>query len=471
MSKLLLRQMDLFAGLADVDLDRLYEMAEPVSFPAGAFLMHEGDPGDAVYVVLDGILQVTKRSGQQELVLDHCGCGQVIGEISLLDQSTRTADVQAMVPARLLKIDGQAFQGLLASSPTAAQAILKTVVSRLRNTQVMVMQHEKLAALGTMSAGLAHELNNPASAVLRSAGQLRDALLTWQDACANLGALGLAGRAARHMEALQSEIARRAANPEGLDPLESSDRMSAIEEWLEAHDVEVAWELAPALADLGWRPEKLAEQTRDLAPRQVTALAGWLGTTALILMLLDETTAGAGQISQIVGAVKSYTHRDEAPFAEVDVREGLENTLVILHHKLRGGVTVHRAYEPNLPRIEAYPGELNQAWTNIIDNAIQAMDGHGELTIGAHVVDGRVIVDICDNGPGIPAEVLPRIFDVFYTTKAPGEGTGLGLHMVYNIVVHRHNGKVEVRSDPGHTCFSVSLPLRLPRLDGDSSSD
>ncbi len=455
-----LRRLPLFAGVDQPDLEWLLSMAEPLEVPAGHVLMKEGDPGGSLYLVLDGEFEFTKRSGEQEIVLAVRGESEVIGEMSLLDQSPRSATVRATRDSHLLMIKRDAFRELLSKSPSATLAILQTVTSRLRNTEVMLRQSEKMAALGTLSAGLAHELNNPAAAARRSADQLRAALEEWQRLNGEIAALGLPPDRMQRVNALRDEIARRAAPPTPLDPLTRSDRESDVQTWLEAHGVDDAWQIAPTLVTFGWEPQSLG----GLEPlgTALPVVVRWLSAGGSVYALLDEVGKSAERISEIVKAVKSYSYLDQAPIQEVDLTEGLENTLVILKHKLKQGITVQREYASDLPRIEAYASELNQVWTNIIDNAIDAMKGQGILTLRTYRQDDHVVVEIGDNGPGIPPNIQSRIFEPFFTTKPPGVGTGLGLHISYNII-QKHHGKIQVTSQPGSTVFQVTLPTQMKR--------
>jgi signal transduction histidine kinase len=319
-----------------------------------------------------------------------------------------------------------------------------------------------MAALGTLSAGLAHELNNPAAAVKRSADQLRDLIAHWQKTSARLSAAQLDPLQIERVNRLREALPLRAASVARLDSLARTDRESEVQEHLERSGAEESWELASALVRLGFDSAELAALSEGLDPEQKAAFLEWLGTGSTVYALLDELKHGAERIADTVKAVKQYSYLDQAPVQLVDVHEGLDNTLIIMKHKLKQGVTVHRDYDADLPRVEAYASELNQVWTNLIDNAIDAMGGEGEITIRTRKLDGRVQVQITDNGPGIPPSVLPRIFDAFFTTKEPGEGTGLGLHITYSIVVQKHFGDIQAESRPGETTFTVTLPLALP---------
>jgi signal transduction histidine kinase len=464
-----LRQIPLFAGLPEEDLRRLCDIAKTENLAAGAVLMEEGTLGDALYVILDGTFEITKRSHGRDLWIATRGPGEMLGEISLLEHTPRSATVRAATDCRLLQINREDFQQLLTKSSTAAMAMLRTVTARLRNTELMLRQSEKMAALGTLSAGLAHELNNPAAAVSRSATQLREALAGLQRHAAGLGALNPSPEAMAVVNTLRMELPQRATSPVGLDPLARSDLEGEVGGWLEEQGVEEPWELAPAIVALGWHAADLEHLAVPFTAAQKSVFLCWLATACTVYALLDEVSQGAGRISEIVQAVKSYSYLDQAPVQLVDVHEGIENTLVILRHKLKGGVAVIKDYAPDLPRIEAYASELNQVWTNLIDNAIDAMNGHGELRIRTYrqdkPADGGerqdVVVEISDNGPGISSELQGRIFDAFFTTKELGKGTGLGLHITYNIVVNQHHGEIKIESLPGQTTFRVMLPVQI----------
>jgi signal transduction histidine kinase len=455
-----LRRVPLFADLSDEDLEQLHQMATTISTNPGELVFEEGSQGDALYAILDGELEVTKRQDGQDVVLAVRRAGEFIGEMSLLEQGPRSASVRSLQRSRLLVISQSAFQTLLSCSPSAHLTILHTVTSRLRSTESMLVQNEKMAALGTLAAGLAHELNNPAAAIRRSATQLRDALSDWQRTATELGTLSDQIEA---LDALHETTVKRASSPLVIDALTLSDREAELEEWLEERGVETAWELAPVLVALGWDRDELARATEHFSAGQQTVVLRWLAAGSSVYGLLAEVGTSAEAISEIVKAVKTYSYLDQAPIQELDVRESLETTLIILRPKIGAGINITREYADDVPRIEAYGSELNQVWTNIIDNALDAVQGQGELVLRAYTEDGNVVVEVVDNGPGIPPDVQRRIFDPFFTTKGPGVGTGLGLHIAYNIVVHKHHGEIRVSSVPRETRFRVVLPVRLAR--------
>lgn len=453
-----LRKSPLFEGLSDEELQKLMDMAEPVSLRAGDVLMRQGEMGDAAYVVIKGEFEIQKQSGQSVIKIDVRDAGDVVGEMALLSRATRTATVVAKTDGETMRIPPEAFEELLASSSTAAMAVLHWVMARLSQNESLLHQQEKMAALGTLSAGLAHELNNPAAAAQRSAAELNKNLVKLQVLTHQIESMAFENDQKEWLDAFMQESSRRFSNPLKLDTLERIDLVDRLQTWLEANGVETAWEYAPAMVGFGWTVEEL-EKMRGSKLFEVAVR--WLGIGCLTIGLLSEIQNAAGRISQIVRAMKSYTYLDQAPLLEVDVHEGLESTLVIMQHKLKRGVTVRREYSPNLPRIEAYASELNQVWTNIIDNAIDAMKGNGEITLRTYTENDHVVVEIADTGPGIPEEIQTRIYEPFFTTKPPGQGTGLGLHVSHDIVVNRHHGLLWVESKPGETKFKVLLPVNI----------
>ena len=324
--------------------------------------------------------------------------------------------------------------------------------------EVMLRQSEKLATLGKLSAGMAHELNNPAAAAQRGASQLQAAVSDFQRTHLRLGELSLSDEQLGSLLALDELVRERAKEPAQLDPLARSDHESELETWLEQQGVTDAWEVAPALVNLGYDQEELAGLVAGFTPTQFPAVIDWLNYTYVMYSLLEEIGQGAGRITELVRALKDYTYLDQAPIQAVDIHAGLDSTLVILRSKLND-VTVRRQYASDLPRIQARGSELNQVWTNLVDNAIDATEGGGTVTLRTRSDDRWVIVEVEDDGPGIPEEALPNLFDPFFTTKAPGKGTGLGLNISHNIIVQKHQGRIDVNSQPGRTRFEVRIPL------------
>jgi signal transduction histidine kinase len=463
----LLRRVPLFAELADDDLEWIARSCVTEDVAAGQVIAAEGDEGDALFVITDGELEVVKRSRSSDVPLARLGPGEIVGEMAVLEAKPRNATIRAVVPSRTIRIGRDIVLELVRTRPSAALSIIRTVTGRLRSTESLLREREKLAALGTLSAGLAHELNNPAAAVQRSAGLLREALDRWASATQDLGGVVADAARAAVVGDLGPEIAMHAATAASADPLEVGDRADQIEDLLRRHGVDDAAGLAAALAAGGWGPEQLARADVAFEGPELAPVASWVASGAEVHALVDEVGIGARRISEIVKAVKDYSYMGEAPIQRVDVTSGLDNTLVILRPKLKAGIEVERDYQPGLPAIEALGSELNQVWTNIIDNAVDAMGGQGRIRIRAFTRDADLVVEICDDGPGIPPEVRERIFEPFYTTKPPGSGTGLGLHISHNVIA-RHGGRIEVRSRPGETCFEVVLPAqRTPRTSPD----
>ena len=453
-----LRKSPLFEGLSDDELQQLMDNARPVSLRAGEVLMKQGDPGETAFVVVGGELEITKQSGQSIIKIDVRGSGEIIGEMALLSQSPRSATVTAVTDCETLCISKEVFDNLLSTSPSAAKAVLHWTMARLSQNDALLHQQERMAALGTLSAGLAHELNNPAAAAQRSASLLKEAQSKWIVLTHQLETIAFNENRLDWFNGFVQEAFRRFDVPVKLEALERIDLVDQLQAWLEANGVESAWELAPAMVNFGWNSESL-EMLKEVSFFDLSIQ--WLGTGCLMKGALSEVQQTTERISKIVQAMKAYTYLDQAPLLEVDVHEGLENTLVIMQHKLKQGVTIKREYSNGLPRIEAYASELNQVWTNIIDNAVDAMNGKGEIKLRTYEDDGHAIVEIIDNGPGIPEEIQARIYEPFFTTKPPGKGTGLGLHISHDIIANRHHGQLLVESKPGETKFKAVLPIQM----------
>ena len=338
-------------------------------------------------------------------------------------------------------------------------AALEATLEQLSQMQEQLILQEKMASLGKLSAGMAHELNNPASAAQRSASQALAVFTKLLDVQLSLGRLGLDESQLDTLRDLGLLAERRAREAVDLDALTRSDREADVEDWLSDHKVASAGELAPALVSLDYTTDGLEGLAAAFDDEELAVAVEWLGLRFLISSLLSEVTVGTTRIADLVKALKSYTYLDQSPVQEVDLRRGLEDTLIMLNSKLKVGVTVVREYADDLPTIQAYAGELNQVWTNLIDNAVDAMNGQGTLSIRARRAGDLVEVEVEDDGPGIPPENRGRLFDTFFTTKPPGQGTGLGLAISRNIVVKRHHGELAVESTPGRTRFTVRLPL------------
>jgi len=378
--------------------------------------------------------------------------------MALLSQAPRSATVTAVTDSETLCISKEVFDNLLSTSPSAATAVLHWIMARLTQNEALLHQQERMAALGTLSAGLAHELNNPAAAAQRSASDLNKTLVKLQMLTHRMESTAFSESQADWLDTFMQDASQRFSSPLKFDALERIELVDQLQAWLEANGIASAWEFAPAMVNFGWSVEELGRLKVNVC---FDLAIEWLGIGCMTLGLLQDVQQATGRVSQIVQAMKSYTYLDQAPLLEVDVHEGLENTLVIMQHKLKQGVTIKREYSSGLPRIEAYASELNQVWTNIIDNAVDAMNGKGRIILRTYEEDHHVVVEIVDDGPGIPEEIQSRIYEPFFTTKPPGKGTGLGLHISHDIIANRHHGQLLVESKPGETKFKAVLPIQM----------
>ena len=455
-----LRHVPLFADLNEEDLDRLSEGSELIELVPDEVLFNEGDSGDAAYVIIDGEVKVIKVTGDREVLLARRNPGDVIGEIALLDSAPRMATVRSCATqTKVVSISKDRMDYLLATSTTAARSLFGVLLARWRQTEAQLRQSERMAQLGTLTAGLAHELNNPASAVKRSADQLRDATRSYGEAREAVARLGMSDEQLTLADAFIEKARKTGAQ---LDALERSDREAELEDAMESEGVAEAWRLAGELVDSGITVAEVVQLKADLGTMCYTVLDA-AGTAQRAFSLLHEVEEGSSRLSGIVGALKGYSYLDPAELQEIDITGGIEDTLLILKSQLND-ITIVRQYGEDVPRIMAYASELNQVWTNLLANAADAIHesgAEGEITISTRADDDAVYVDIQDNGAGIPAEVKDRIFDAFFTTKPSGSGTGLGLDISYNIVVSKHRGDIAVESEPGKTTFTVMLPKEL----------
>jgi signal transduction histidine kinase len=420
----------------------------------GDLLFDERSVVDSFYVVLEGEVEISRLDGAEEIPVLHHGPGGFTGGLVMLTGRTSIHRARATAPGRVLEIDSETFRRLPVEVPDVADMFISGLARRMRYTQRAYRQQEKLAALGKLSAGLTHELNNPAAAAKRASEELGGAILE-----AQLTAIGHDERFSalerEALVALQRETA--AGSADVLDPLSLCDAEDELTDWLGDHGCEEPWDLAPALAEAGVDKDRLEAMAEAFDDRSLACGLEWLAGTLDLVGLAGEIETSVGRISHLVGTMKEYTYMDRAVVGEVDVISGLQNTLTILEPRLKD-VSLVREYEKDLPGIPGRGGELNEVWTNLIDNAIDAVDGRGSIIVRAYVEGARVVVEVVDDGPGIPRAAQVHLFEPFYTTKDIGSGTGLGLAIVRRIVTD-HAGEVFVRSEPGETCFTVRLPL------------
>ena len=449
----------LFAQLADSQR-ACFSKGTEIRVKAGETLIRDGDPADAFYIMLEGELRVTKFYGDQEIFLAEAIPGDFFGEIPILLDVPNSALIRAVADSRLFRLPRAGFWDLLRTSPTVAREIMRTLATRLRNMEGYTQEREKLIQLGAMAAGLAHELNNPATAARRAAADLRQSVEKVQDYACELNET-LSVEQWQQLVATSQEAVDCATSQPKLNSFEQSDREEAIECWLDSHKVAHAWDLAPALVNARVDEEELEALKRTVPAQDLENAIQWLAANLTTRDLLKSISHSTERISELVGAVKSYSFMDQAPWQEINVHEGIENTLIMLGHKLRN-VTVTRDFDRTLPRLCAYGGELNQVWTNLVDNAIYAVGGTGRIDIRTRRDGDFFLVEIADNGSGIAPEARPHIFAVpFFTTKG-GSGTGLGLVISHRIVVERHHGKIDFSTGPNGTQFNVRLPFESP---------
>ncbi len=452
-----LRRLHVFDEFSDAQFSSFVADGESVRFGAGETIITEGQGPVGVFVLVEGHVDVTKRLFGREALIRRYGPGCLLGESGVLTRSPHVVTARATEDTLLIRWEPEVFYDLLKGAP-CLNAMLDTMSTRLRDIEALARQQEKLTALGRLAAGLAHELNNPASASLRSARQLLEVLRGLQARLFTAPLLRMDPERLEYLSTLQDALLQRASEPAQLDPLEQSDREDEIVGWLEQRDIEGAWLLAPRLVRVGLDTDGLEDLVAHLGEESAAEAIVWIGGLLEVVEHVQVILLSTEQIETLVGAVRLYAYMDQTPIQEIDVHEGLEATLAMLSHKLRD-VQIIREYGRDVPHIMAYGGELNQVWTNLIDNAADAMGEKGTLRIRTYQEQGRIVVEVTDSGPGIPADAQEHLFEPFFTTKPVGKGTGLGLDIVHRIVVDKHQGDIRVVSRPGETTFQVRLPI------------
>ena len=468
-TKNLLHDVPLFAQLKDKQLSSLAQSSYEVRLQPGELLIAQGAPPGPFFVLLEGAIEVTKKLGEQNVHVLTFERSAFFGHELIFLDTPFLASCHALTASRLLKWESSAFWQMLAICPSITRELFTSLAQRVQNMEVISQGHAKLTALGTLSAGLAHELNNPAAAVSRGAQQLDEVFQELPAWGLKLNQQQLTGEQLTFLADLQRDAIKHAKTKSQLvrsgnaqyNPLAQSEREDEVTDWLEAHGVTDGWKLASILVAAGLDIEWLDTILEHLPVNTLDDVLGWLTVTLTGVELLDEIKHGSKRISDLVKAMKEYSYLDQAPLQEIDVHDGLESTLTILTHKLKGSIILTREYDSSLPCIYAYGSELNQVWTNLIDNAIDAIAGNGQIWLRTFKEGNYIVVEIADNGSGIPPEIQARIFEQFFTTKDVGKGTGLGLDIVRRIVVGQHKGDIRFHSQPGDTRFFTRLPINL----------
>jgi signal transduction histidine kinase len=457
-----LRSLSIFEGVADDQLAELIADGTEVRIEPGVDLFHEGEHADFWWVLVEGAIDLVRRAGREETVVGRLDVpGRWAGGFRAWDEhGVYLATGRGVTGGRVLRVPAEVLRERTNAWFPLGGHLIRGLYGTARSIESTARQRESLVTLGRLSAGLAHEINNPSAAATRAVDALEVACQTLLSSVGRLAREQVSAEQFTALDALRSSIEPRAGAVS--DPLDVADREEALSSWLARHGVARDWIVAPPLAaagvDLAW------------CERAATVLDGsalepgleWLASTLSVSTLLSEVKESTRRISELVAAVKSYSQMDRASIQHIDVTDGIENTLVMLGHRLREGVTVVRQYGGDVPGIDANAGELNQVWTNLIDNALDAMDGAGTLRVATRADGNHVVVEIGDTGPGMPPQVADRAFEAFYTTKDVGRGTGLGLDIARRIVEERHGGTITIDSQPGQTVLRVRIPVRQP---------
>jgi signal transduction histidine kinase len=477
-----LYRIPLFSKLNEEEIRRCIDSSDELLLQSGQEFISEGKTADYFYVLLSGSVQVTKKlSDKNEVNVASHGAGTFMGEVPILLGIPYEVTIRTLESSRLLRLRKEKFWNILTSCTSMTNEILRTMAQRVQLVQSISQEQGKLIALGRLAAGLAHELNNPASAASSSSTQLRELLRALTTISMKFAQYSQANKLTNDQlefintiiqntleySANSMTIANIPQQQDGhisstsTDQLARSDRESEIEAWLDTHNISDGWKLAPTFIEMGYDIEWFDNVARIIPGQFLQEVLPWLEAIIKTKGMLYEIEHSTARISELVGAIKTYSYMDKARIQNVDVHEGLESTLTILHHKIKNGIEIIREYDPHLPHITVYGSELNQVWTNLIDNAVDALEGHGHIWIRTRTDDGNnhIVVEIADDGPGIPPEVQSRIFEPFLTTKGVGKGTGLGLSISYRIAVEMHKGQITFFSKPGDTRFQVRLPV------------
>jgi len=466
----------LFEKLSPEQLGQLCAAGRVERFEPGP-VYTEGEPATCFYVMLEGTVVLSRRVAGDDVEVNRTSqrgvySGSMQAYLKDRVQQTYNNSMRVTEPSRFFVLPAEAFSAFMQEWFPMAVHLLEGLFFGSKNTQRAIGQRERLLALGSLSAGLTHELNNPAAAAVRATATLRERVGKMRHKLAVIAQGSYSPEVMANLIDIQERTAERVAKAPVLSPLEASDREDALSDWLDDHGIQEGWRIAPTFVQAGldadWLDQVAAAVDEDLLPNAI----GWLNYTVETELLMDEINDSTNRISHLVDAAKQYSQLDRAPYQVADVHELLDSTLLMLSGKIGQQIKVVKEYDRTLPRIPAYPAELNQVWTNLIDNAVQAINsvgGDGTLTVRTALENDRLLVEFRDTGPGVPPDIRGRIFDPFFTTKPVGEGTGLGLDISWRIVVNKHHGSLQVESSPGDTRFQVLLPLTA--VDNDTTEE
>ncbi|GAX38301.1 ATP-binding protein [Nodularia sp. NIES-3585] len=458
----LLQKIPLFQDFTEEQFMLFLLNGTNIRLNSGDFLFKQGEPAKCFYVVFQGAIRLIQEINNQVIVLDTYSADTFFGEVPLLAGTLHLASGQAIGQSHVYCLHEEEFWKMLMLCPSVRKAVLGFMASRMQELQMLSQQHDKLISLGTLAAGLAHELGNPTAAVSRAVGQLQDTVNVLEKSSLEFISQQLTAEQLEYLLEIRDKAIKQTTQTCHFDPLTQIDSEDELTNWLELHGVPDGWKLATNLVAVGINTQQLELIGKEVRTNALSNTLTWLETTLAIASMLNVLDQSVTRISELVNAVKSYSYMDQSPLQKITIHEGIETTLTILSYKLKKHrIQVIREYDKNLPIIEGYGSALNQVWTNLIDNAIDALVEKGTIWVRTSREEDYIVVEIADNGPGITPEIQSRIFDPFFTTKGIGVGTGLGLEIVYRIVVGQHNGNIRCFSQPGNTCFQVSLPIRL----------
>jgi signal transduction histidine kinase len=459
-----LKTLFLFESLSAEQLDWLASHGEVRAYPAGATVVAEGDPAESFFVLLSGTLSMSRRVHGNDLETtrtDQRGAYAGATQAYVADDSRAgyTASLRVISDAEFFVLPADSFGAVIREWFPMAIHMLEGLFLGMRQTQSIVGERQRLTALGSLTAGLMHELNNPATATVRATAALRERTAGMRRKLGMLADGSIPPTQLRALMQVQESVIERAAKAPTLSPMEVSDREDELGAWMDDHGATDGWDLAPVFVAAGLDVECLDEIAGTVEPGLLDQALRWIGYALETEQLMTDISEASNRISSLVAAAKQYSQIDRASHQWIDVHDGLISTVVLFKHKIGPGIRIVKEFDRSLPQIPAHPAELNQVWTNLIDNAIQAMDGEGTLTLRTSLDGDQIVVEVGDTGPGVPRELQQRVFEPFFTTKPVGEGTGLGLDISYRIVVNRHRGDLRLTSTPGDTRFQVRLPL------------